>query len=151
MTTTFESVEDILASVGRDLGTSRWFELDRGRVAIFADTTEDRQWIPVDPERAATGPFGGPIAHGFLILSLAAAVFEDVMEMPWASTVVNYGLDKVRFPSPAPVGCRIHATGHLADATAIDGGVQMVVRVQFVREEGGKPVCVADAVIRVLA
>lgn len=151
MTTTFTSLDDIRAAVGTDIGTSRWFELTQERINSFADTTEDRQWIHVDPERAATGPFGTTVAHGFLTLSLVAAIIGDVIQTPWATAGINYGLNKVRFPAPAPVGSRVHGHARLTDVADIPGGVQMIIQITIEREGSDRPVCVAESVTRILA
>jgi acyl dehydratase len=151
VTTTFNSLDDIRAAVGTDVGTSRWFELTQERIDGFADTTEDRQWIHVDPERAASGPFGTTVAHGFLTLSLLAPMFDDVLQTPWATAGINYGLNKVRFPSPAPVGSRVRGHFRLLAVTDISGGVQMISQVTIEREGSDRPVCVAESVTRILA
>ncbi|MDT2006320.1 MaoC family dehydratase [Rhodococcus opacus] len=151
MTTTFSSLDDIRAAVGTDLGSSRWFELTQDRINSFADTTEDRQWIHVDPERAAGGPFGTTVAHGFLTLSLVAAIIGDVIQTPWATAGINYGLNKVRFPAPAPVGSRVRGHIRLLEVTDISGGVQMISQVTIEREGSDRPVCVAESVTRILA
>lgn len=151
MTATFTSLDDIRAAVGTDIGTSRWFELTQERINSFADTTEDRQWIHVDPERAATGPFGTTVAHGFLTLSLVAAIIGDVIQTPWATAGINYGLNKVRFPAPAPVGSRVRGHARLTEVTDIPGGVQMIIQITIEREGSDRPVCVAESVTRILA
>ncbi|TQC42745.1 MaoC family dehydratase [Rhodococcus sp. WS4] len=151
MTTTINSLDDIRAAVGADLGNSRWFELTQDRINSFADTTEDRQWIHVDPERSARGPFGTTVAHGFLTLSLIAAMFADVIPASWATAGINYGLNKVRFPTPAPVGSRVRGHIRLLEVTDISGGVQMITQVTIEREGSDRPVCVAESVTRILA
>ncbi|MCZ4586365.1 MaoC family dehydratase [Rhodococcus opacus] len=151
MTTTFSSLDDIRVAVGTDLGSSRWFELTQDRINSFADTTEDRQWIHVDPERAAGGPFGTTVAHGFLTLSLVAAIIGDVIQTHWATAGINYGLNKVRFPAPAPVGSRVRGHIRLLEVTDISGGVQMISQVTIEREGSDRPVCVAESVTRILA
>jgi acyl dehydratase len=151
MTTTFTSLDDIRAVVGTDIGTSRWFELTQDRINGFAEITEDRQWNHVDPERAAGGPFGTTVAHGFLTLSLIAAMFDDLIQAPWATAGINYGLNKVRFPSPAPVGSRVRGHARLLEVTDIPGGVQMISQVTIEREGSERPVCVAETVTRILA
>lgn len=151
MTTTLNSFDDIRSAIGTDLGNSRWFELTQERINSFADTTEDRQWIHVDPERAAGGPFGTTVAHGFLTLSLIAAIIGDVVQTPWATAGINYGLNKVRFPAPAPVGSRVRGHIRLLEVTDISGGVQMISQVTIEREGSDRPVCVAESVTRILA
>ena len=151
MTTTLNSFDDIRSAIGTDLGNSRWFELTQERINSFADTTEDRQWIHVDPERAAGGPFGTTVAHGFLTLSLVAAIIGDVIQTHWATAGINYGLNKVRFPAPAPVGSRVRGHIRLLEVTDISGGVQMISQVTIEREGSDRPVCVAESVTRILA
>jgi acyl dehydratase len=151
VTTTLNSLDDIRAAAGTELGNSRWFELTQDRINGFADTTEDRQWIHVDPERAAGGPFGTTVAHGFLTLSLIAPMFEDVIPVPWATAGINYGLNKVRFPAPAPVGSRVRGHIRLLEVTDISGGVQMISQITIECEGSDRPVCVAESVTRILA
>lgn len=148
--TTFNSFDDIRAAVGTDIGTSRWFDITQDRIKAFAETTEDRQWIHVDPERAAEGPFKTTVAHGFLTLSLIAAMFEDVIQAPWATAGINYGLNKVRFPSPTPVGSRVRGHAHLLEVEDIPGGVQLISRVTIEVEGSDRPTCVAESVNRIL-
>ncbi|WP_269305814.1 MaoC family dehydratase [Aeromicrobium sp. HA] len=149
--TTFNSIEELRNAVGTDLGASRWFELTQDRIDVFADNTEDRQWIHIDPERAKDGPFGTTVAHGFLTLSLLAAMFGDLVDVKGVTAGINYGLNKVRFPAPAPVGSRVRGHGKIVEVTEIPGGVQMVTAVTVEREGSDKPVCVAESVNRILA
>jgi len=144
----FGSAEELIASVGRDLGHSEWMEITQQRVQQFADATDDQQWIHVDVERAKDGPFGAPIAHGYLTLSLVSRFLPDLIRVPGAKMGVNYGCNKVRFPAPVPVGARIRGSGELVEATEVAGGVQIVVRVTVEIEGGGKPACVAETVSR---
>ena len=126
----FRSVEEILAARGEHLGTSDWVEITQEQVGQFADATGDHQWIHVDPERAKReSPFGGPIAHGYLTLSLLPYLMPQVVEVRGFRMGVNYGTEKVRFPAPVPVGSRIRGGAALDSATPLDGGVQMVVTV----------------------
>lgn len=140
---------EALAAVGRDLGHSDWIEISQERINMFADATGDHQWLHVDPERAAKGPFGKTIAHGFLTLSLLNMVLPDLLlptNMDWG---VNYGIDKVRFPAPVPVGSRIRAHGVLVEVKEIGPGtIQTMVRMSVEIEGQDKPACVADTLQR---
>lgn len=131
-----------------DLPATDWQTIDQARIGLFADATGDHQWIHVDPERAAEGPYGTTIAHGYLSLSLVGPLFAQVLAVTEASMVVNYGLDKVRFPSPLPVNSRVRLASRIVSASAVTGGVQIVVRATLESEGGAKPICVADAVYR---
>ena len=133
---------------GLELGPSEWQEIRQERIDAFADATGDHQWIHVDPERAAAGPFGGTIAHGFLTLSMLPQATFELMHVEDAHTAINYGLNKVRFPAPVPVGSRIRTTFRLVDVSEIEGGVQVVTAATVEREGSEKPVCVAETVTR---
>jgi acyl dehydratase len=148
MTTTFERPEDLLDAVGRHLGYSDWLEIDQRRIDQFADATGDHQWIHVDPERAAAGPFGKTIAHGYLTLSLANLFLPQIMEVRNTSMGVNYGCEKVRFPAPVPVGSRVRGGGEVISAEQVKGGVQVVVRMTIEIENGDRPACVIDTISR---
>jgi acyl dehydratase len=134
--------------VGEHLGWTEWREIGQERVNTFADATDDHQWIHVDADRAASGPFGGTIAHGFLTLSLTAPLMSELIEVQGISMGINYGLDRVRFPAPVPVGSRIRAGGELAEVTDVPGGMQAKVVVTFEVEGGEKPACVAEVLVR---
>lgn len=135
--------------VGRELGVSDWFTVDQPRVNGFAEATEDRQWIHVDPERCAReSPFGAPVAHGFLTLSLLPAMLESAIRIEGMRMGLNYGLNKVRFPAPLPVGSRVRARWLLAAAEPIAGGVQLSWAVTVESEGGAKPVCAAEFLVR---
>jgi acyl dehydratase len=135
--------------VGTELGRSRWFEIGQDRIATFADATDDHQWIHIDPERAAReSPFGGTVAHGFLTLSLLPSMLSDVLVMADAKLVVNYGLNKVRFPAPVPAGSRVRAAIVLAALDDEHGSSQLTLDVTVEREGGTKPVCVAEFLVR---
>jgi acyl dehydratase len=137
--------------VGKRLGASSWHEITQEQVGLFADATGDHQWIHVDPERAKAGPFGRTIAHGFLTLSLAPLLVFAVLDVPDASFVVNYGLNKVRFPAPVPVGGRVRLGATVASADQRpDGSVEAIFALSFELEGGAKPVCVAEGVFRYL-
>ena len=150
MTTNVETLDELASFVGKQLGTSSWVEVDQARINGFADATDDHQWIHVDAERAKNGPFGGTIAHGYLTLSLLIPMWMDILAVREVHTVVNYGLNKVRFPSPVPSGSRIRAHATLANFDAIPGGAQLTADVLVEREGGDKPACVAQVVFRYL-
>ena len=140
--------EELRGYVGQRLGASAWHEVTQQQVGLFADATGDHQWIHVDPARAAAGPFGGTVAHGFLTLSLAPLLVAEVLEGADASVTINYGLNRVRFPAPLPVGSRVRADVTCAAVDDVPGGLQATFTVAFEREGGGKPVCVADLLLR---
>ena len=149
--TTFATLDDLVAAVGADLGTTDWILVDQQRIDAFADATEDHQWIHVDVERAKTGPFGGTVAHGFLTLSLAAPALTDLITVEGAAGAINYGLDRVRFPAPVPAGTRVRTRGTLAAAEPSSGGVTATVRVTVEAEGIDRPVCVADCLVRLFS
>ena len=137
---------------GQELGTSPWIEITQERVNTFADATDDHQWIHVDVERAKQeSPFGGPVAHGFLTLSLLSPLWSQVLTVTDATTVVNYGLNKVRFPSPVPVGGKIRLTATLIDVAEVKGGLQVTVSAVIELEGSAKPACVAELILRCCA
>jgi acyl dehydratase len=151
MSTSFKTPADLLGSEGRHLGYSPWLEITQERINQFADATGDHQWIHVDVDRAtAESPFGGPIAHGYLTLSLVNMFLPELITVAEFSAGLNVGLDKVRFPSPVPAGSRIRATGEVVSAEEVKGGVQVVVRVTVEVEGQDRPACVADTVSRFL-
>ena len=148
-TTVATGIEELKALAGSDLGATAWREITQGRVDTFADATDDHQWIHVDAERARTGPFGTTIAHGYLTLSLIIPLFGELLEIRGTSMSVNYGLDKVRFPSPVPVGGRIRLRGTVDSVDEVGGnGVQMALTFQIEVEGSAKPACVAQALLR---
>jgi acyl dehydratase len=147
----FPSLAALADAVGQHLGYSDWHEVDQKRVDLFADATGDHQWIHVDPERAAKGPFKRTIAHGFLTLSLVPMLNAEVYRVDGVRMAVNYGLNKVRFPAPLPVGSRVRGGVELVEATPVDGGVQVVARVTVEVEGAPKPCCVAETVARFYA
>ena len=148
--TTVSGVEGVQGLVGQHLGHSEWVTITQEQVNQFADATGDHQWIHVDVERAKKeSPFGGPIAHGYLTLSLLVPLLAQVLVVSDAVMGVNYGLNKVRFPSPVPVGSKVRASATLKEVTEIAGGLQYVLSVTVQREGGDKPVCVAEPVYRV--
>jgi len=145
---TFKHVADMQALVGQNIGTSDWIEIDQERINLFAKATADEQWIHVDPVRAAAGPFGAPIAHGFLTLSLLPEMSATAFEVLDTRMGVNYGLNRVRFPSPVPVGSRLRGNFLLTAFEPLDGGAQITVEVTMEREGSAKPVCVAESIGR---
>jgi acyl dehydratase len=145
----FDTLADLQLLVGQPLGHSDWITVDQPRVNAFAEATEDRQWIHVDPERAQAGPFGGPIAHGFLTLSLIPYFFETGFSVRESRMVVNYGLNKVRFTAPVPVDSRLRAAFRLLAMDDVAGGaVQLTVEVAIEAEGSAKPVCIAESLAR---
>jgi acyl dehydratase len=130
--------------------TSPWLEIDQQRIDAFADATDDRQWIHVDSDAAARGPFGTTVAHGFLTLSLLVRLWSESSALDGFSTGINYGLNRVRFPAPVPVGSRVRAMFRVEDVEAVSGGVQLRVAATVEREGGDKPVCVAELLFRYL-
>jgi acyl dehydratase len=151
MTVTATTPDDLLELAGTELGPTEWVEVGQDRIDQFADATGDHQWIHVDVERAtAESPFGGPIAHGYLTLSLVNMFLPELITVAEFSAGLNVGLDKVRFPSPVPAGSRIRATGEVVSAEEVKGGVQVVVRVTVEVEGQDRPACVADTVSRFL-
>jgi acyl dehydratase len=134
--------------VGARFGPGDWLRIDQARIDGFADATGDPQWIHTDPIRAAAGPYGTTIAHGFLTLALLSPLFDDLVAFEDASTSINYGLDRVRFPAPVPVGSRIRATFEVESVTEIDDGIQAAFASTLEREGFEKPVCVATMIFR---
>ncbi|GGL11455.1 MaoC family dehydratase [Nocardia jinanensis] len=149
MATKITTVPGLLLLAGTELGTTDWYEITQDRVDLFADATDDHQWIHVDPRRAAAeSRFGGPIAHGYLTLSLLSEMVGRVLTVEPVSMGVNYGLNRVRFPAPVPVGSRIRLAATLLSAERVSGGVQVVVAAIVECDRADKPVCVAEAVYR---
>ena len=146
---TFQTLGDLAKCVGQVVAVSDWLTITQQQVNLFADATGDHQWIHVDPEKAATGPFGAPIAHGFLTLSLLPKFFESSFEISGSRMGVNYGLNKVRFTAPVPVGSRLRASMKLLASQPIENdGVQMTWEVTVEREGSSKPVCIAESLVR---
>lgn len=148
MTTVFEQPSDLLAAAGQHLGYSQWVEIDQQRINLFADATGDHQWIHVDPEKAAEGPFGKTIAHGYLTLSMANLFLPEIMQVNNTSMGVNYGCEKVRFPAAVPVGSRVRGGGEVISVEEVKGGVQVVVRMTIEIEDSDRPACVIDTISR---
>ena len=147
---TFTDVEQLAAAVGDELGTSDWFEVTQERVNQFADATDDHQWIHVDEERAARGPFGGTIAHGYMTVSLIPALSHSIFSVETDGPRLNYGLNKVRFPNPVKVGSRVRGHATLAELVDVPAGKQLVVRYTIEIEGEDKPACVAETVVLLL-
>jgi acyl dehydratase len=145
-----ESVDfaDLPAFKGRDIGTSHWVEVTQEQISTFATLTGDEQWIHVDAERAAAGPFGSTIAHGFFVLSCATGLLYDLFEVTGVTQILNYGLNRVRFTAPTPVGSRIRMGLKVTDVAEVSGGYQLTFGLTFEREGQEKPVCVAELLFR---
>ena len=149
--TVFENVGELAAAVGRHLGHSDWLEITQDSVDLFADATGDHQWIHVDPARAAAGPFGAPIAHGYLTLSLSNLFLPQIVEVRGISAGVNYGADKIRYPAPVRVGAKVRGGAELLRVDDVPGGVQTTMRITIEIEGETKPACVIESVSRYLA
>jgi acyl dehydratase len=145
---TFATVDELRGAVGEQLGYTDWVEIEQKRIDLFAEATGDHQWIHVDPEKAAAGPFGTTIAHGYLTLSLLPLFGPQLISVEGVKMGVNYGTNKVRFPAPVPVGSRLRATGTITAVDDVPGGVQVSLAFTVEREGGDKPVCVAESVSR---
>ncbi|RBM04733.1 MaoC family dehydratase [Streptomyces sp. PT12] len=146
----FTSADALLAARGEQLGVSDWLDVDQRRIDLFAEATGDHQWIHTDPERATEGPFGTTIAHGYLTLALLPVLVPRLLRVEGARMAINYGVNRVRFPSPLPSGSRVRATGRIDDVTEVEGGAQLALAATVEREGGTKPVCVAETVVRYL-
>jgi acyl dehydratase len=152
VTLTVNGLEELRSKAGQDLGRSEWMVVSQDRINAFADATGDHQWIHVDPERAAQGPFGGTIAHGYLTLALLIPMWHDVLDVQGVRMSVNYGLNRVRFPAPVPAGSKIRLAAFLAEVTDVsDDCVQAVADLTVECDRAGKPVCAAQAVYRFYA
>jgi acyl dehydratase len=151
MPITVNGLDGLRSLVGKEIGTSDWLEITQERVNTFAEATGDHQWIHVDVDRAKTGPFGGPIAHGYLTVSLIVPLFGALLDIQDVKMGVNYGLDKLRFPSPVPVGSRIRLAGVLDSIEDVPGGAQCTFDFTIEVEGGSKPACIARAIYRYYA
>ncbi|MEU5312461.1 MaoC family dehydratase [Streptomyces sp. NPDC021562] len=151
MGVTVNGLDELKKLAGSDLGTGEWIEVTQERIDTFADATGDHQWIHVDPERAAAGPFGAPIAHGYLTLSLFIPLFTELLDVQGVTTKVNYGLNKVRFPAPVKVGSRIRLAARLAEVEDVPGGVQIAVDGTIEIEGATKPAAVLQSLSRFYA
>ena len=149
MLTTIHGIEGLKARAGEDLGVSGWYDVTQAAIDAFADATGDHQWIHVDPERAKDTPFGGTIAHGYYTLSLAPRFSEEILKFEGFAFGINYGLNKVRFPAPLPVGGKVRMKARIASIEPIQGGAQLALELTFEHDGGKKPVCVAETIARV--
>lgn len=148
MGTVFENPSGLKAAVGRQLGHSEWLEVTQERINLFADATGDHQWIHVDPERAKNGPFGACIAHGYLTLSLVNLFLPQIVEVRGIRMGVNYGADRLRFPSPVRVGSRIRGRGELVQVEDLEDAIHATIRVTVEIEGSDRPACVVDTISR---
>ena len=148
MARTINGIDELKALVGEELGTSDWLEITQERVNTFAHATGDHQWIHVDPEKAKDGPFGGTIAHGYLTMSLGPVLLPQVVTVTGFSMALNYGVDKLRFPTPVPVGSKLRLSAKLLAVDDVKGGVQTTYELTFQVEGSDKPACVAQALYR---
>ncbi|MEU3642324.1 MaoC family dehydratase [Lentzea sp. NPDC034063] len=149
MTISVQGIAELKALAGKSLGHTDWLQIDQSRVDTFAAATDDHQWIHVDPQRAATGPFGGTIAHGYLTLALLIPLMTELLDVSGVRMSLNYGLEKVRFPAPVPVGSKIRLLGRVESVEDVPGdGVQLTVDFTVEIEGSAKPACVARAVYR---
>ncbi|GAA2128512.1 MaoC family dehydratase [Nocardioides bigeumensis] len=148
---TFHSLDEVSAAADSEIGTSDWITVDQARISAFAEATNDHQWIHVDEERAAAGPFGGTIAHGFLTLSLLPFFASQVFAFETTGARLNYGLEKVRFPAPVPVGSRLRSHVRFGEVTDLPSGKQLIVHHTVELEGSAKPACVAAHVVLLLS
>jgi acyl dehydratase len=148
---TISGIADVRRRVGQELGTSNWYEIRQAQVDAFARATGDDYWLHVDPVRAAGTPFGGTIAHGLFTLSLGPKFSYEIYEIRDVELSLNYGYGRVRFPAPVPVGSRVRMRAALDGIQDVDGGVQLTIIQTFEREGSDKPVCIAEALLRVIA
>jgi acyl dehydratase len=146
--TTTVAVADLPTLAGKHLGHSRWVEITQRHIDTFADLTGDDQWIHVDPERAAFGPFGATVAHGFFTVSLSTVLLYELLDVEGATQILNYGLNRVRFPSPTPVGSRVRMSVTCTGVDEVSGGYQVTFALLFNRDGQEKPVCVAELLFR---
>jgi acyl dehydratase len=146
---TVNGIDDLKGRIGDELGVSEWHEVTQDKIDAFAEVTGDDQWIHIDPDRAKETPFGGTIAHGYYTLSLAPRFSYDLFKLEGVAFGLNYGLNKVRFPAPMPVGDKVRMRMELQSVDDIPGGAQITMKLTFEREGGDKPVCVAESLSRV--
>lgn len=147
MSTTVTTPADLIGLAGTTLGTTEWHTIDQDRVNLFAEATDDHQWIHVDPEKAKAGPYGGTIAHGYLTLSMAPLFVAEALVVEKVQAAVNYGLNKVRFPAPVLVGSRVRATVDLVAAQEKPAGIEAVIRLTYEVEGTERPACIAETVV----
>jgi acyl dehydratase len=145
----FFSIQDFVDAVGRPLGTSDWLVVDQNRIDLFAEATGDRQWIHVDPERAASGPYGKTVAHGYLTASLMPLLVQQIYRVEGARMAVNYGLNRLRFVTPVVVDSEVRASSRLKEVLEIAGGVQATLETTIELKGAPKPACVAETVARI--
>jgi acyl dehydratase len=145
---TFETIAEMKDLVGQEVGVSEWITVTQERIQLFADATNDHQWIHLDAERAKAGPFGTTIAHGFLTLSLLPEMGASALQVRETRMGVNYGLNKVRFPAPVPSGSRLRGRFKLIGYEPLEGGAQLTMQVTMEREGSDKPVCIAESIAR---
>ena len=148
--TVLDGIDEVKAAVGTELGSSDWLRITQERVDLFAEATDDHQWIHVDPERAKDGPFGATIAHGYLTVALSNRFLPEIVEVQGFSAGVNYGVDKIRFPMPVRVGDRVRGTAVLDSVDDVPGGVQTHVRITIEVEGADKPAAIIDSISRYL-
>jgi len=146
----FRSLDELTAAVGEEMGPTDWMTVTQEQVDTFADATGDHQWIHVDRARAAAGPFGGTIAHGYLTLSLVPLIASELFHVDVMGAALNYGINKVRFPHVVPVGARIRGTATIAEVSDVPAGKQMITRYLIEIEDVDKPACVAETVVLLL-
>lgn len=147
----FDLIDDLVELTGQPLGVSEWVTITQDMVDLFADATGDHQWIHVDPQRAAAGPFGTTIAHGYLTLALLPRLMHQIYRVDGVKLAINYGLNKVRFPAPVPVGSKIRAESSVVDVAEVGGGGYQVTLSTTVAIDGAaKPACVAESIVRYL-
>jgi len=144
----FNGLDELGAAEGVQLGSSQWVSVEQARIDQFADATGDHQWIHVDPQRAKDGPFGGPIAHGFLTLSMLPVLQHELYRVDGVTMAVNYGLNKVRFINPVPAGARIRASARFGSVAKLEGAVQVEIHTTIEIEGSDKPACVAESIAR---
>lgn len=147
----FDGVHTVVAAAGTELGATDWLEIDQQRIDLFAEATGDHQWIHTDPERAAQGPFGATIAHGLLTLSLLPVFLGGLYRVDNISMAVNYGLGKVRFPAPVPVGSRLAASARIVSVEELKGAAQATFQTTMVVDGVDKPACVVESIVRFVA
>ena len=148
MTMIYDTPKDLLSAEGTDLGCTEWIEITQDRIDLFAEATGDHQWIHTKPDKAKDGPFGTTIAHGYLTLSLTNQFLPELLQVTNISMGVNYGVNKVRFPSPVPVGSLVRATGTVGEVTELDDGVQVVVIIKVEVQGSLKPACIVESISR---
>ena len=148
MPTVIDGIDELREAVGRHLGYSEWLTIDQDRIDLFAEATGDDQWIHVDPVRAADGPFGSTIAHGYLTVSLSNLFLPQILTVEGVSMGVNYGVDKIRFPAPVPVGSRVRGGAELVEVSDVGEGVQTLIRITIEIDGGDRPACVIDSLSR---